>query len=97
MNCPACGGDMRSMSLLSRYSVKPYRVCPECNAKYTAEPETRRRQVPLFFLVLVALGLTFAASLRGMAWLLPAVASHVVPWACIGYTLSKVAYVRYPE
>lgn len=82
---------------MSHYSLKPYRLCPDCNSKYRADLKTRKRQVPIFILALIALGLTFAVSLKGFVWLLPAVVSHIILWAYIGYTLSKVTYVQYPD
>lgn len=88
---------MRSRSLFSHYSLKPYRLCPDCNAKYRADPKTRRRQFPILILALIALGLSLAVGLKGFVWLLPAVVSHVILWTYIGYTLSKVTYVRYPD
>jgi hypothetical protein len=97
MNCPACGSDMRSRSLLSHYSLKPYRVCPDCNAKYSADSNTRQRQIRIMILALVALVLTVSVSLDGVAWLLPAVVSHIVLWGYVGYALSKVVYVQYPD
>ena len=95
MNCPVCGSDMRSRSLLSHYSLKPYRVCPDCSSKYTTDSKTKKRQVPIIILVLIAMALTFAVSLKGLIWLLPAVVSHIVLWVYIGYALSKVIYVKY--
>jgi hypothetical protein len=53
--------------------------------------------VPIIFLVLIALGLTAAASLRGFIWLLPAVVSYIVLWVYIGYAVSKVTYVKYQD
>lgn len=97
MNCPVCGSDMRSRSLLSYYSLKPYRVCPDCNARYTSDAGTRTRQLPIAILALIASGLTIAASIKGLVWLLPAVVSHIVLWSFIGYHLSKMTYVPYPD
>ena len=88
---------MRSRSLLSYYSWKPYRVCPDCNARYTADRETRRQQVGILVLALVALGLVVAVILRGFVWLVPAVLSHVMLWVYIGYVLSKVTYIPYRD
>jgi len=95
MNCPRCGSDMRTRSMLSYYNLKPYRVCPDCSAKYIADPKTRKRQIPIIILTLIALGLTAAVGLEGFAWLLPAIGSHIILWVYIGYTLSKVVYVQY--
>jgi hypothetical protein len=97
MNCPTCGSDMRSRSLLSHYSSKPYRVCPDCNANYTTDSKTRKRQIRIIILTLNALVLTVSVGLKGVAWLLPAVVSHVILWGYIGYALSKVTYVQYPD
>ena len=95
MNCPVCNSDMRSRSLLSHYSLKPYRVCPDCNAKYTTDAKSKRRQGPIAILALVALALTFAARFEGSSWLIPALVSYIVMWVYIGYALSKIEYVRY--
>ena len=88
---------MRSRSLLSHYSLKPYRVCPDCNAKYTTDPKTRKRQIPIVILALTVLGLTFAVHMKGFVWLLPAVASHIILWVYVGYALSNVVYVQYSD
>jgi uncharacterized protein (DUF983 family) len=97
MNCPACGSDMRSRSLWSHYSLKPYRVCPDCNAKYTSDSKSKRRQVPIMVLGLITIGLMVGATLRGSDWLLPAFVSLVVLWVYVGYALSKVTYVRFHD
>ena len=97
MNCPVCGSDMRSRNLLPQLSFKPYRQCPDCNAKYRADLKSRRRLVPIVFLALAAMGLTSAVGMKGLIWLLPAVVSHIILWAYIGYALSKLVYVQYPD
>ena len=97
MHCPACGSDMRSRSLVSHYSIKPYRVCPDCGAKYRADAKTRKRQAALAVLALLMLGLTIAAGIKGAAWLMPAIVSHIVLWVYLGYMLSKVNYVQYSD
>ena len=97
MSCPVCGSDMRSRSLLSYYSLKPYRECPDCKSKYIADPKTRKRRGLLLILTLIMLILTVTAGIKGFAWLLPAVLSHIGLWAYIGYMLSKMTYVPYPD
>ena len=97
MNCPACGSDMRTRSLLSHYSLKPYRVCPDCNAKYTSDSKTKNRQVPILILTLVALGLTVIANFKGPIWLIPAATCYIILWVYIGYHLSKITYVKYDD
>ena len=95
MNCPVCGSDMRSRSLFSHYSLKPYQVCPDCGAKYTTDSKTRRRQVPIFILAMIMLGMTAVVGIKGFAWLLPAIASHIILWVYVGYAVSRIKYVQY--
>ena len=86
---------MRTRSLSSYYSLKPYRVCPDCGTKYTADQKTKQRQVPIIILTSIVLGLSIAVGLMGVTWLLPAMMSHIVLWSYVGYTVSKVVYVQY--
>jgi len=97
MNCPACGSDMRSRSLLSHYSLKPYRVCPDCHAKYTSDSKSKRRQVPILVLGLITLGLLIEVTMKGSIWILPAFVSLIVLWVYVGYALSKVTYVQFHD
>jgi uncharacterized protein (DUF983 family) len=93
LDCPSCGSDMRSRSLL--YSMKPYRVCPDCHAKYTSDPDSRRRQLPIAILSLIVLGLSIAISLDGAHWLVPAILSYIALLGYVAYALSKLNYVKY--
>jgi len=97
MHCPACGSDMRCRSLLSHYSLRPYRVCPDCNEKYTSDSKSKRRQVPILVLGLITLGLMIEVTLKGSVWILPAFVSLIVLWVYVGYALSKVTYVRFHD
>jgi hypothetical protein len=88
---------MRSRSRFSGLSLRPYRVCPDCGARYTADADSRRRQWPIAVLSLGALMLTVLAGSGDAGWILPALASHVALWGYIAYAVSKLRYVRYPE
>lgn len=48
-------------------------------------------------LALIELGLTIGIPLRGSHWLLPAAVSQVVLLVYVGYAVSKVTYVLYPD
>jgi len=48
-------------------------------------------------LALTAVGLTFAVRWKGFVWLLPAMVNYIILWVYVGYALSKVTYVQYPE
>ncbi len=88
---------MRSRSLLSQYSVKPYQVCPVCNSKYVVDRATRRR---LWLIVVVAL-LTFASSAAawslGFPWGLVPFISGAGLLIYTGFTVSRMEYVEYRE
>jgi hypothetical protein len=88
---------MRSRSLLSNYSLKPYRVCPDCNGKYTTDRKTKTRHFLILVPVLLMFVLTHAAITDGLAWLFPAVASHIAFWVYLGYAISKMTYVCYRD
>ncbi len=94
MNCPVFNGDMRSRSLLSYYSPRPYSVGPDCNAaetlinqrlpEYTTDSKSKRRQTPIAVLGVVALGRTAAVGPRRFGWLLPALACYIVMGGYVG-------------
>ena len=97
MHCPACGSDMRSRSLHSHYSLKPYRVCPDCGAKYRSDPDTRRRLWPILLLGTFTFCLTATAGLRGSYWWIPTLLSHAVLWSYLGYVLNNISFVEYEK
>lgn len=94
--CPSCGSDMRSMDLISHYQLKSYRVCPDCNAKFTVDRRTKRRQLLVIPLVFATFLLTVAVPLKGLIWLGPAILSHVALWTYLAHVVSKTKYVSYP-
>lgn len=55
------------------------------------------RQVLIIVLTLITLGLFIGVTLKGSAWLLPAVVSLVILWAYVGYVVSKVTYVLFHD
>lgn len=97
MNCPVCGSDMRSRSMLAHYSLKPYRVCPDCQAKYTVDTSTKRRQLLLAVFAVMTLMLSVAAYLNGFPWSLATFLSGTGLLIYVGYTLSKMRYVEFRD
>ena len=95
--CLACGSDMRNRSLLSHYLLKPYRVCPDCNAKYTADRKTKKRLVLVVILAVFSLASTTAIVLKGPVWVLPSILTSIVLLAYVGYVIVKISWVRYPD
>lgn len=95
--CPACGNAIKSVNLWPQHAMKPYRVCADCGAKYTADPCSRKRQLPLLILVLIVLGLNAAVPLIGKEWLVLAFVSDIVLLCYLAYAVSKVTWVVYQE
>lgn len=96
-NCPVCGSDMRSRSLLDHYSMKPYRVCPDCEVRYTVDASTRRRQILTAVFGLVTFGLSIASRLNGFPWGLAALLSGMGLLIYVAVTLSKITYVEFRD
>lgn len=97
MNCPVCGSDMRSRSLLAHYSWKPYRVCPDCQAKYTVDFRTKRRQVVVVPFALITFAFAAAGYLRGFPWSVVTLLAGIGLLIYAGYVLSKMRYVEFRE
>ena len=81
--------------MFASYSLKPYRVCPDCGARYHADPATRRRLWLIIFLALLVFGLTMVAALQGAWWWGLVVLGHLAFWSYFAYALGKMTYVEY--
>lgn len=86
---------MLSRNLLSHYSMKPYRVCPDCQSKYTTDDKTRMRSWVLAIFGLFTIALSTAGFLIGFPWGLAAFVSATGLLIYLGYVLSKTRYVEY--
>ena len=97
MSCPVCGSDMRGGSLLSLHGFKSYRVCPDCQAKYTSDASTRKRGLVLAVFALFTVALSVAGFLLGFPWGILAFLAGSGLLVYAGYVLSKTTYVEYRE
>ena len=97
MNCPVCGSDMRNRSMLAHYSMKPYRVCPDCQAKYTVDTNTRKRRLLIAIFAMTTLMLSVASYLHGFPWTLATFMVGTALFIYVGYALSRMTYVEYPD
>ena len=93
-SCPVCGSDMRSLGMSAHYSLKPYRVCPDCQAKLTADGQTRRRRLLIGVFGILTLALVGLSLRYGVPWGFAAGTSGAALLAYTGYTLSKMKYVK---
>ena len=88
---------MRSRSLLSQYSFRSYRVCPDCQSKYTTDVRTKKRGLIAVVFALITMALSFAGTRIGFPWGLAAFLSGTGSLIYVGYTLSKLEYVKYHD
>jgi len=97
MNCPVCGSDMRRRSLLPSVVLKPYRVCPDCQTKYTADADTKKRELVLLACVALTLAASAAGFRAGYPWGIVAALFGAGSLLYAGYALSKMSYVKYGD
>ena len=97
MSCPKCHSDMRSRSLYSHYSLKPYRACPDCQARYTTDRSSKNRSLVVAFFALLTIALSVAGFMIGFPWGLAAFFSGIGSLGYAGYFLSKIEYVEYRD
>lgn len=97
MSCPNCHSDMRSRSLYAHFSLKPYRVCPDCQAKYTTDRSSRKRSLVVALIALLTLALSVAGIMIGFPWGLAAFFGSIGLLGYVGYFLSKIEYVEYHD
>ena len=86
---------MRTTRLLAQYSLKAYRVCPDCQSKYTTDRRTKRRAALIAALALTTMGLSAHAFMHGFPWGIAPAVSGAVLLVYAGYTLSRMSYVEY--
>lgn len=97
MDCPSCGSNMRNRSLLNHYTFKPYRVCPDCHAKYTTDTSTKTRQLLIAVFAMMTIMLSVASYLKGFPWTLAAFLSGIGLLVYVGYALSKMTYGEFRD
>jgi len=95
MICPVCGSKMLNRSIYAHYSWKPYRVCPDCRAKYTADSGTRSRQLLIAVFATLTLVLSIASYIDGSPWTWLTFLAGTGLLIYVGYTLSRMKYVEY--
>jgi len=88
---------MRSRSLFSHYSIKPYRICPDCQARYTTDARSRKRRPVIAILGLLTIALSVAGFTLGWPWGLAASLGGVACLVYAGFVLSKMEYVEYVD
>ncbi len=80
------------------FNFRTYRTCPDCDARYTSDPSTRRRQVPIVVLGLLSTGLLIGGAFTSnLAWSALGVVISLVLMGYAAYAVAKLRYVPYDD
>ena len=88
---------MRGGDLLSLHGFKAYRVCPDCKARYTTDPSTKKHALVIAVFALLTLTLSIAGLLIGFPWGILAFLVGTGLLVYVGYVLSKMMYIEYHD
>jgi len=97
LKCPACGSDRRSRIMSAGIHLKPYRVCPDCQSKYTVDPATKRRGLVIVLFAIATVGFSVLGFTRGSPWSLITFMCGTGLLVYLGYVLSNMTYVDYHD
>lgn len=78
MKCPHCDSQIAGKMLAMQPQLRRYRICPFCEAKFTVDRATKRRQVIAMVLALVSLYATVRLTMNGADWLILSCLSYAV-------------------
>ena len=88
---------MRNRGVFDHYRLKPYMVCPTCQAKYTVDIHSKRRGLLIAVFAMMTFGLSAVAFQNGFPWSLATFISGTGLLIYVGYALSKMSYVNYED
>ena len=78
LTCPHCSHEIDIRKLPHPGFFKNFRICPNCERKFTPDPDTKRLQAIAIPIALVSLVFTLLLYFRGTEWLIPAILSYVI-------------------
>lgn len=97
LKCPVCDTEVSGKALALQPQFRRYRICPHCEARFTVDPCTKRRQAVAILLAFVSLYLTVRLMTDGVNWLIIACLSYGVLAAYIYFANFRVVAVPYVE
>jgi CXXC-20-CXXC protein len=95
--CPHCKSEIRIQELPHQGYFNSYRICPNCDGKFTVDKDTKIRQAFFIFFALISLVFTILLYFYGTKWLTIAIISYVILVAVIYWGNKQVFYVPYDE
>jgi len=94
--CPHCNQEVRINELPHPGWFENYRVCPNCDEKFTVDTDTKYRQAALIVILLIVLVFTLLLYYWGPVWLIPAIVSYIVLGVLLYWGNKKLFLVPYP-
>ena len=78
LTCPHCNIEICMRELSHPGLFENYRVCPNCQGKFTPDSKTKYRQAIFIVVAVVSLIITIMLYLDGTQWLIPAMISYLI-------------------
>jgi hypothetical protein len=93
--CPHCSVEIRIKELRHQGLFKSFRVCPNCEGRFTVDTDTKYRQAAFIVIAVISLAFTILLYSGDSTWLIPAFVSYVVLGLLIYWGNKKVFFVPY--
>ena len=95
LTCPHCNIEIRVRELRHPGLFKNYRICPNCQGRFTADTDTKYRQAICIFIAIISLVFTMLLYFGSTEWLIPAIFSYVILGLIICWGNKRIFFVPY--
>ena len=93
--CPYCNNEIRLKELPNQGFFNSFRICPNCEGKFTVDIDTKHRQAIFIFIALISLVFTILLYFKGLKWLIPSLVSYILLGVLIYWGNRKLFLVPY--
>ena len=76
--CPHCNQEVCIRKIPHPGFFKDYRICPNCDGKFTPDRDTKYHQAICIVIALVSTAMTIILYLGDTDWLIPAIVSYII-------------------
>jgi len=76
--CPYCNHEVLIRELPHQGVFQTFRICPECNGRFTPDTKTKYLQGFFIFIAIISMVLTILLYFNGSRWLIGAMSSYVI-------------------
>lgn len=95
--CPHCNIEIRVRELPHQGLFETFRVCPNCEGRFTVDTDTKYRQATCILIAVISLVFTILLYFRVSEWMIPALLSYVVLGLFIYWGNRKLFFVPYEK